>query len=306
MRIYEEQQAPRQDLTFDAAAAAFADRGLQLSPVQMENLGLKDSAGTYSNLGLLLSDQNPFTVRMRVFTGEDDDLREERCEITGSLLSQYGQILAFLEKHNGTHTAYTRLQPEIRSDYPEAALEPAILNLLLHRDYELDAPSIIRLFKDRIEFSSPGGVPQQVQLDDVKLGLAVPRSPELVRIFEKLGLSPAYAEGLSAMRQAYKNYTSAPVVEATNHAFRLTLPSVRVESLNMRPSGPAAVRVPEETIMALAHERHIITRREVQQLLGVSQTTSGRLLKQLTEQGRLIQEGHSRNIYYRLAEEAQA
>ena len=53
-------------------------------------------------------------------------------------------------------------------------------------------------------------------------------------------------------------------------------------------------------VIALAKEQGAFTKKDVEKALGVSQTTCGQLLKQMIEKGQIIQEGRSRNTYYRL------
>ena len=58
----------------------------------------------------------------------------------------------------------------------------------------------------------------------------------------------------------------------------------------------------EEMIISLAKKQGIFTRKEVQEELGISQTTSGRLLKKMIGNGQIIQEGKGRNTHYRISE----
>ena len=58
----------------------------------------------------------------------------------------------------------------------------------------------------------------------------------------------------------------------------------------------------EDMVIALAKEQGAFTKKDVEKALGVSQTTCGQLLKQMIEKGQIIQEGRSRNTYYRLTE----
>ena len=58
----------------------------------------------------------------------------------------------------------------------------------------------------------------------------------------------------------------------------------------------------EDAVIALAKEQETFTRKDVEKALGISQTTCGRLLKQMIGIGQIVQEGRSRNTHYRLAE----
>lgn len=50
----------------------------------------------------------------------------------------------------------------------------------------------------------------------------------------------------------------------------------------------------------MAQHRRTFTRNDVEKILGVSQATSVRLLKQMIEQKEIVKEGKGRNTCYRL------
>lgn len=55
---------------------------------------------------------------------------------------------------------------------------------------------------------------------------------------------------------------------------------------------------PEEKVIALTEQRGFVTRKEIEILLGMGQSSCGRLLKKMIENGLLIQEGKGKNIRY--------
>ena len=54
----------------------------------------------------------------------------------------------------------------------------------------------------------------------------------------------------------------------------------------------------EDKIMQLLEEKKRITRKEVQELLDVSQSTAGRILKTLVDNGQITQRGGGRTTRY--------
>lgn len=58
----------------------------------------------------------------------------------------------------------------------------------------------------------------------------------------------------------------------------------------------------EDAVIALGKEQGILTRKDVEKALGISQTTCGRLLKQMIGKGQIVRKGRSRNTHYRLVE----
>ena len=76
----------------------------------------------YTNLGLLLSDQCPNTLKIAVFQGESKETFLDRREFTGSVLKQIEDGYAFIQLMNKTKAAFSGLRREDRRDYPDAAI----------------------------------------------------------------------------------------------------------------------------------------------------------------------------------------
>lgn len=53
-------------------------------------------------------------------------------------------------------------------------------------------------------------------------------------------------------------------------------------------------------MLSFVEKQQTITRKEIEQMFGISQTASGRLLKQMTQKHLLIREGRGKSTYYRL------
>ena len=58
----------------------------------------------------------------------------------------------------------------------ERALEEAIVNALLHRDYSKQAVIRLLIFKNRVEIISPGTLPNHLSIENIKNGNSVMRN----------------------------------------------------------------------------------------------------------------------------------
>ena len=88
-------------------------------------------------------------------------------------------------------------------DYPEVAIREALLNLIVHCEYSYSASSFIRMYTDRIEFTSIGGLLKGITLEDIRLGISVCRNPKLANIFYRLELIEAYGTGIQKIIDSY-------------------------------------------------------------------------------------------------------
>jgi ATP-dependent DNA helicase RecG len=90
---------------------------------------------------------------------------------------------------------------EIRT-YPEIALREAILNALVHADYRIPGPIMIKQFRDRLEISNPGDLPGGITPENILRHEPVPRNPALVDALTRLRLVNRSNLGVRRMYQA--------------------------------------------------------------------------------------------------------
>ncbi len=296
---FEEMRSLEQNLTFESAKKTFAERHVKFAPAQMKTLGLVTQDGVYTNLGLLLSDQCVHTIKAAVFQGTKQSEFKDRKEFTGSLFQQMDEVYDFIDFRNQTHSTFEKLYRIDRRDYPETAVREALLNLLVHREYSYRASSFISIYTDRLEFTSIGGLVNGVTLKDVTMGISVCRNTKLANVFYRLELIEAYGTGLIKIMDAYEGTGMTPQIETTDNAFKIILPNLNVISELEEPTQTRLEKdIPEKKVIALTKERGFVTRKEVEILLDIGQSSCGRLLKKMTEDGLLIQEGKGKNTHY--------
>ena len=241
---FEAMRSLEQNLTFQAAEKEFVLRDLAFGVSQMKTLGILNKDGIYTNLGLLLSEQCAHTVKAAVFEGTNQSIFRDRQEFTGSLLQQMNEVYEYIDRRNQVHSTFDKLRRIDTRDYPEVAIREALLNSLVHRDYSFSASTLISVYDDRIEFTSIGGLPAGVSLDDIMLGLSVCRNPKLANVFYRLELIEAYGTGMKKIMGAYENSNKKPVIETTDNAFKIILPNLNkdVGSLPVADAGSEAER----------------------------------------------------------------
>jgi len=169
-----------------------------------------------------------------------------------------------------------------RRDYPEDALREALLNALVHRDYSFSSSTLISIFDDRIEFTSIGGLLKGVSLDDILLGLSVPRNANLANVFYRLNLIEAYGTGIPKIMRRYADCTRKPELQVTGNAFKITLPN-RNMSNHKTIENKFTFTENEEKVIALLDKRGEIIRKDVETALSVSQAMAVRLLRGLAD-----------------------
>lgn len=164
------------------------------------------------NFSLLLFGKNPLKhcpgahVIFSIYRGKDrSEQTAERLEITGTIVAQAKKIIERLNAE--AYTAFDKASPNPNQvKYPVRALQEAVVNALVHRDYELDQPIRITVFSDRIEIVSPGTLPRTIDIDKFLQGKSSPfwRNQSLAYFFNKLQLAQAEGQGIPTIFRLMK------------------------------------------------------------------------------------------------------
>ena len=304
---FENMRSINQALTFETTKKEFEKRNIAFGQPQMQNLKLVSADGIYTNLGLLLSEQCPHTIKAAVFEGTNQNVFKDRREFSGSLMQQLNEVYDYIDFHNQTHATFQKLLRIDTRDYPEVAVREALLNSLVHRDYSFRASTLISIYEDRIEFVSIGGLLPGLELDDLMMGISVCRNPHLANVFYRLQLIEAYGTGMKKIMGAYADIPVQPKIATTNNAFKIILPNVNATPKTVKSpkeienAAASVLDSNEEKILQFLMEHPMITRKEAQALLEVSQSTAGRILKAMVDSGQIKQLGGSRTTRYELS-----
>ena len=289
---FENMRSLEQNLSFNATNEQFKKRNIVFNEAKMKSLGLFLKDGEYSNVAFLLSDQCTATIKTATFNGTDKLNFQDRKEYSGYLFDQMENVYQYLEMRNKKRASFNGLYRIDTLDYPLDALREALLNCLVHRDYSFSASTLISVYDDRIEFVSIGGLPDGINLDDILLGISACRNPKLAAIFYRLELIEAYGTGIPKIMSSYKDTGFEPKIEVTNNAFKITLP-------NLNYSIDEQTETEDNRIVAFIDKNGFITRKDVEELLGISQTSANRILKDMVDKSVLYRIGNGKSIKYK-------
>jgi branched-chain amino acid transport system substrate-binding protein len=133
-------------------------------------------------------------------------------ELRGGLLQQFEQARNFLQKHLGPLNTPAQGEQSKQLDIPLRVLEEALCNALIHREYVTEPHRlprvervVVEIFSDRIDISSPGGLPPNVSLQSLQNAQekppgSHPRNPQITRIFYLDGFVDYIGTGIARMQ----------------------------------------------------------------------------------------------------------
>jgi ATP-dependent DNA helicase RecG len=121
--------------------------------------------------------------------------------IGGTIFEQIERVDAYLSRntrHGMTLGAAGPRRVELH-EYPPAVIRELNVNMLAHRDYTvIGSAARVLLFRNRIEWASPGGLPPGVTEDNL-LAMQTARNPVLLSILYEAGYVEAYGMGLDTV-----------------------------------------------------------------------------------------------------------
>jgi len=116
------------------------------------------------------------------------------------------------------------LQRHEETEYPQSSVREALVNAVAHRDYRLTGRSIeIRMYTDRLEITSPGGLPAHITLDNI-VDEHYSRNPRLVNGLYQWGYIEELGLGIDRMiEDMVMAGHLPPTFEDKSHRFTVTL-----------------------------------------------------------------------------------
>ncbi len=223
-----------------------------------------------------------------------------REEITGSVPRLIEATWNLVWSEMAISAVVKGLEREETFEYPQFAVREALVNAICHRDYRLRGRRIeVRMFSDRLEVISPGGLPGFITVENIK-DEHFSRNPRLVGglfhwgYIEELGLG--IDRMLEVMEQAGH---SPPRFDARPYSFAVALHNGRI-----RPRVPEWARDTnhrQARALQYIRDRGKITNREYRSLIhSVSAETLRLDLADLVEKGILNKLGANKGTHYTL------
>lgn len=294
-RSYESARSIEQNLTFNALEKEMSLHNLEFGESQMQTLHLIGRDGLYTNLALLLSDQCPFTTKVAVFEENDPLIFQDRREMTGSILKQLDDVLAYIDQYNKTHAQVGAKYRDDKKDYPPQAIREALLNCIVHRDYSFTGSNIINIYEDHMEFISIGSLLPGLSMESVMRGLSQSRNKNLAEIFYRLTLVESYGTGIKKIMKLFDGY-QAPEFATAEGGFFVTMYSKNKTGKKSQTETP--LQDVEKMILESVAKKGFVTRTDVEEMLNLKQTRAYTILRKLCDIGALQAVSEGKNTKY--------
>lgn len=153
-----------------------------------------------------------------------DDLIDKKV-LHGRLQDIAEQMLVVFKNNIKTPSSIRDLKREEVEEYPTLVLREAIVNAIVHRNYSITGSKIrIFMFEDRIEFHSPGKLPNTVTIEKMKIGVSYARNPFLVKYMENMRYIDQLGRGVPMIIKTMKDTgAKEPELKEIGEEFIITI-----------------------------------------------------------------------------------
>jgi ATP-dependent DNA helicase RecG len=224
-----------------------------------------------------------------------------RVKVEGPLPRVIEQCWQLMGEEMRSESVVRGLKREERTEYPQFSVREALINALCHRDYRLRGRRVeVRMYEDRLEVISPGGLPGYMTLDNL-VDEHFSRNPRLVAGLFEWGYIEELGLGIDRMiEEMLQAGHPTPEFKATPYSFTVKLFNAQ-ERVPVRQWDKWDRNMNERQIkaMTLLETHGRITSRDYQTLCpDVSPETLRLDLVDLVDKGLLLKIGDKKGTYY--------
>lgn len=289
-----------QNLHFEYLKNTFKNHNIEINDNKFKTLNIINLNNEYTNLGLLLSDECPYSIKCAIFNGNNKLEFQDRKEFTGSVLKQVNDTFEYLDLYNKTQGKIIGLERKDTRDYPEYAIRESLLNAAIHRDYNFTGSILISLYDDHYEISSLGGLVKGLNIDDLYSGVSESRNPNLANIFYRLKYVESFGTGIGRIIESYQDYDKKPLFLNTENTFKVTLYNVNYRENDNEKPLPPNLNQEGQIVEYLKKNNNKITRLVTEKILSISKTRATNILNDMVNRNILMKVGNGKNIFYML------
>lgn len=294
---YEEAKAPSQEISFTILENKLKEKaGIEMINLDiLRTLNLYSADGYYTIAGELLADVNniKFPGIDIVRLGKDINQISHRETVDQrSLLSQYDRVIELFEQYYQYEEieGYQRVKKEL---IPKEAFREGLANAIIHRVWDTNSYIRVPMYDERIEISSPGGLPEGISKGEYLYGnVSILRNPIIAGVFYRLDIIEKFGTGITRINTEYKGSLSKPNFHIGENSIQIILPIINVNHSGLSED--------EIAICNLLKNEIELSRREFDETFGFDKSKTIRIINSLIEKNIIQKFGYGPGTTYRL------
>ena len=239
-------------------------------------------------------------VRIGKFDSDGNAISEETIR-EPLLLQPRKTVKTLFENYLGSRLVYGNMFLDASYDYPAKAVEEAVLNACVHRDFFSNDPVEVRVHPDRLEIVNSGGLPEGWDVKRLEgEHRSKPRNVRIADAFHELGLMGCWGKGIGLMgSECSKAGTPPPEFVASRDGFSVIFHTVAAAPEIVEPPEEEIIEtVPESSIpdriLEIIAKGDLRTGQEISEAVGINRRQFTRIMAELMESGAVVREGNRR------------
>ena len=313
-----------QDVTFKELAIEYKNKtSKKFEEKDLLSFGLINEEGHLTIAGSLFADgyqvyqSRVFCTRWNGLTkanGLMDALDDQEFE--GNIIYLLKASMDFVKRNSKKMWKKGPMYRVEYPEYPERAVQEAIVNALIHRDYSVIGSEVhLDIYDDRLEIYSPGGMYDGTFVQNINPYnvSSSRRNPVLADLFARMDLMERRGSGLRKIIEAYEleekyKIKLKPEFRSTESAFFTVLKNLNYEGQSegknegqnegKNEGQKLKPKDRQERIIHIMKDTKNITALELSKLLFVSVSTIERDLKKLTDEKVIEYTGSAKDGYW--------
>lgn len=257
-----------------------------------------DNKTVFTHAGILFFVEQPSlflpqsSVACVLYKGREKVNIIYRKEFNDDLISNIDNAIRFIERHINISAKIEGIQRQDIWEIPEVALQEAVVNAIVHRDYlEKGARVMVEIFDDKIVISNPGGLPKGLAEKDFgKYSLT--RNATLASILLRINYIEKLGTGVHRINTALQE---AHLRQAT-----FEFDSFFSVIFNRQASGQESSEKSSEKILAIIEQTPTISAVKIAEMIGISPRAVEKHIAKLKEQGKIKRVGSAKGGHWQI------
>ncbi|MBR7152467.1 MAG: putative DNA binding domain-containing protein [Candidatus Methanomethylophilaceae archaeon] len=265
-----------------------------------------------TNAYALLMENSPFNfteVRCAVFSSDNELDFIDRADYSCPLYSQVENAVGFVRRNLRLGGTVKGLCREDVLEIPPEVVREVVVNAVQHRSYADPAkPIYVALYADRLEVTSPGGLPAPMNPELMRQGRTAHRNPAISKIFRAAGISEGWGNGVKTIFDGCREAgLPEPRIENSGIDVRVVIyrgfGPVETASESKNPvreerrvdeARPMSYEDYKDVVLLEIENDPGVTVRELSEITGISARTLDRVISSLKDDGVLLRTGNRR------------
>jgi len=169
----------------------------------------------------------------------------DRKDFDGGIVADIEDAMRFIERNTRMAWRIEGLRRQDVPEYPMKALREAVTNAVMHRDWFMEGANVfVEIYTDRIEISSPGGLPKGMKLSDLGRK-SIRRNALIADLLHRITFIEKAGTGIKRMRdEAHDQSCPAPIFEDNGFFTAIFHPNPEVRAQADARQGTSTAQVP--------------------------------------------------------------